>query len=118
MLIFAVFEALINTFNIQYMAFLSRFYIKYINTRVNTPTTNKIKILRNKQKRIFLFALCAKNAHIPLEKSLFFKRTNTFVGSVFDYLVDLGRLELPYETQSILLSTCLFHPKFPLALSE
>ena len=28
----------------------------------------------------------AKNAHILLEKSLFFKRTNTFVGSVFDYL--------------------------------
>lgn len=28
----------------------------------------------------------AKYAHILLEKSLFFKRTNTLVGSVFDYL--------------------------------
>ena len=30
----------------------------------------------------------AKYAHILLEKSLFFKRPNTFVGSVFDYLVE------------------------------
>jgi hypothetical protein len=48
-----------------------------------------IKILRNKQKRIFLFTTRAKYAHILLEKSLFFKRTNTFVGSVFDYLAKL-----------------------------
>ena len=35
----------------------------------------------------------AKYAHILLEKSLFFKRTNTFVGSVFDYLAMLYNYE-------------------------
>lgn len=36
MLIFATFEALINTLIIQFMAQLSNFYIKYLNTIVCT----------------------------------------------------------------------------------
>ena len=60
----------------------------------------------------------AKYAHILLEKSLFFKRTNTFVGSVFDYLVDQPGFEPGYPTQSNLLSTRLVYSKSSLALSE
>lgn len=54
-----------------------------------------------------------------LEPRFLAQKSDTFIVSLyFQILVDLGRLELPYETQFKLLSTRLVYPKSSLALSE